>query len=249
MEHSEKYTEVAKALLKAQAAIGGLVKKDAKNLHFKSDYASLEAVINKTHPVLIDCKILTMQEVVGVDEGIDVITTFMHETGEWIRSAPFRVPVAKKDAQGYGSGVTYGRRYSLMALLGLAPADDDGNAATSDAKPSVNERIKETPAPATPENDEMTAPQKRKFFAMCNEAKLSPEDQEKFRSWLKEKCFKQDPISKKNASVLIETFAAKLSEWRSANGEKTYEEKLEILTEGFERGESLVIDALKAGGW
>jgi len=46
------------------------------------------------------------------------------------------VPAAKQDPQGYGSALTYARRYSLMAACGIAPEDDDGNAATRKAVPT-----------------------------------------------------------------------------------------------------------------
>jgi hypothetical protein len=55
---------------------------------------------------------------------------FLHESGQTIRSGKLHVPAAKQDPQGYGSALTYARRYSLMAACGIAPEDDDGNAAS-----------------------------------------------------------------------------------------------------------------------
>jgi hypothetical protein len=60
---------------------------------------------------------------------------FVHESGETIYSGQLHVPAAKQDPQGYGSALTYARRYSLMTACGIAPEDDDGNAAV---KPSSN---------------------------------------------------------------------------------------------------------------
>ena len=66
-------------------------------------------------------------------------TVFLHTSGETLSSGPLHVPASKNDPQGYGSALTYARRYSLMAACGIAPEDDDGNAASKPvtyAKPS-----------------------------------------------------------------------------------------------------------------
>lgn len=59
--------------------------------------------------------------------GVTVETVFLHESGETFRSGKLHVPASKQDPQGYGSALTYARRYSLMAACGMAPEDDDGN--------------------------------------------------------------------------------------------------------------------------
>jgi len=64
------------------------------------------------------------------DNGVVVETLFIHESGEQISAGKLHVPAAKQDPQGYGSALTYARRYALMAACGIAPEDDDGNAAT-----------------------------------------------------------------------------------------------------------------------
>lgn len=60
--------------------------------------------------------------------GVIVETMFIHESGETLSCGSLHVPAAKQDPQGYGSALTYARRYSLMAACGIAPEDDDGNA-------------------------------------------------------------------------------------------------------------------------
>jgi hypothetical protein len=62
-----------------------------------------------------------------------VETVFVHESGEMLECGKLHVPAAKQDPQGYGSALTYARRYSLMAACGIAPEDDDGNAASRQA--------------------------------------------------------------------------------------------------------------------
>jgi hypothetical protein len=70
-----------------------------------------------------------------------VETVFLHESGELIECGILHVPAAKLDPQGYGSALTYARRYSLMAACGIAPEDDDGNSASrrTEIKSEVNE--------------------------------------------------------------------------------------------------------------
>ena len=63
-------------------------------------------------------------------------TVFIHESGEMLECGKLHVPASKQDPQGYGSALTYARRYSLMAACGIAPEDDDGNAATRKTVPT-----------------------------------------------------------------------------------------------------------------
>jgi hypothetical protein len=70
--------------------------------------------------------------------GVTVETVFVHESGEMMECGKLHVPATKQDAQGYGSALTYARRYSLMAAAGIAPEDDDGNAASRTLTPKVS---------------------------------------------------------------------------------------------------------------
>lgn len=134
MEHSVSLGALAKALAAAQAKLED-AKKDKTNPHFNSRYATLSSVRAAMSEVLPQHGLAVVQgfEPHG-DAGVCIVTTLMHESGEWIRSALY-IPVAKKDAQGFGSAVSYGRRYSLAAIVGIATDDDDdGNTAS---KPPV----------------------------------------------------------------------------------------------------------------
>lgn len=118
-----------KAFFAVRSMLGGKVKKTVANNHLKSKYADLGSVFEAIIPALDDQKIVPIQNATMVESGqVEVTTILMHESGE---SATFvsRIPLAKQDAQGYGSAFTYARRYSLMGIFGLVPADDDGNAA------------------------------------------------------------------------------------------------------------------------
>lgn len=117
------------ALLSCQGQLRG-IQKDGTNPHYKSRYATLENVTDTIRPVLQANGILFMQCPGNVDEnGMYLGTSFIHaESGEtW--TSTIQVPLAKKDPQGIGSAITYACRYSLMAMLGLPPIDDDGESA------------------------------------------------------------------------------------------------------------------------
>ena len=75
-----------------------------------------------------------IQQTHECSDGVIVETLFVHESGEVFSAGKLHVPSTKHDAQGYGSALTYARRYSLMAACGIAPEDDDGNAASKAQK-------------------------------------------------------------------------------------------------------------------
>jgi hypothetical protein len=77
---------------------------------------------------LNDNGIFLLQKNYDCEDGVIVQTVFLHESGEQIDAGMLHVPAGKRDPQGYGSALTYARRYSLMAACGIAPEDDDGNA-------------------------------------------------------------------------------------------------------------------------
>ncbi len=128
------------ALAAAQAAMGPALKQ-AVNPAFKSKYADLASVMDACLPALTANGICVMQPTGEDEQGRFVKTILAHISGE---SVECRVPliVSKNDMQGYGSAVTYARRYGLMSMAGIAPEDDDGNAAAKappkeEAKPAV----------------------------------------------------------------------------------------------------------------
>lgn len=128
MKSSDTLTSIAPALVKAINAIDG-VKRDASNPHFKSKFATLEAVIDAAQHALASNG-LTVLQGPGLMQGnaLTVSTRLLHESGEWIETE-FAIPMAKQDPQAAGSAVTYARRYSLMAMLNMPAVDDDGESA------------------------------------------------------------------------------------------------------------------------
>ena len=125
--------EIASALVKAQKAFGPALK-TSSNPHFKSRYADLAACVEAVMDGLNSNGIALIQQTHECESGVMVETVFVHESGETYSAGKLHVPAVKQDAQGYGSALTYARRYSLMAACGIAPEDDDGNMA-SRAKP------------------------------------------------------------------------------------------------------------------
>ena len=120
--------EIAAALVKAQKGFSPALK-TATNPHFKSKYADLAACVEAVVDSLNSNGIYLLQQSHECNDGVTVETTFIHESGETLSAGKLHVPATKQDAQGYGSALTYARRYSLMAACGMAPEDDDGNAA------------------------------------------------------------------------------------------------------------------------
>ena len=121
---------IASAYVAAFAEIEGAVK-DAKNPHFKSKYADLPAIIAAIKPALIRHGLAFTQPCQPSEEGVTVSTVLHHSSGEAMDLGSLFVPANKKDAQGFGSALTYARRYALVSAFGVPTEDDDGNAASS----------------------------------------------------------------------------------------------------------------------
>ncbi len=127
MPQSQTIGALAAALSKAQAQFKPAIK-DASNPFFKSKYVDLAGAIEATRDALCANGIAVVQATDIGPGGVTVNTQLCHASGEWI-SAVYPVNPVKNDPQGIGSALTYARRYSLMALLGIAAEDDDGEAA------------------------------------------------------------------------------------------------------------------------
>lgn len=146
MKTSESIKEIATALSKAQGAMTG-AKKDTANPFFKSNYADLSAVMEAISKPFADNGLSFVQSP-GFDEGLVAVTTrIMHSSGEWIEGSTV-LPPTKNDAQGYGSAITYAKRYGLQAMAGVPSVDDDGNAAVQHAEDRKPVRINRKQAQA-----------------------------------------------------------------------------------------------------
>ena len=146
---SGKIEKLATALAKAQSELTGARSK-SENPYFKSKYADLFEVLEATRPILSKHGLSIVQttdriEIIGETAFLNVGTMLMHTSGQWIRSfTPF--PIEKPvNCHKLGSAFTYGRRYGLAAIVGIAQMDDDGNAAIEKPKPK-----RTTPQPVRP---------------------------------------------------------------------------------------------------
>lgn len=150
MNASPTLAALAAALSRAQGCITG-AKRDADNPFFKSKYADLASCWDAIRGPFSEQGLAIVQFPKpgqgGDSPSVLIETILMHESGEWL-SDTLEVPVTKNDAQGVGSAITYGRRYGLCAAAGVAPEDDDGNAAAgrkSEKSEPPKERAKPLP--------------------------------------------------------------------------------------------------------
>lgn len=150
MRTSENIADLAAALAKAQAAMKHATK-GAENPYFKSKYADLAAVVDACRKALTDNGLSVLH---GIDsqnaETVVVTCRLLHSSGQWIESSATFKPT-KTDPQSIGSAITYARRYTLAAMVGVATEDDDGNAASQPDGPPKSVR-------AVPENDSQEKP-------------------------------------------------------------------------------------------
>ena len=155
MQQSESIAKLAEALALAQGEIEG-AKKDSSNPFFKSSYADLASVWDACRKPLSKHGLSVVQSPAFIPEHPDMIaidTRLCHSSGEWLEGRLVIKPV-KTDPQSVGSCVTYMRRYSLQSLVGIAPEDDDGNAASGQGdtkKPAMKIGKKPDPPPVSPE--------------------------------------------------------------------------------------------------
>ncbi len=120
---SEQVNELFAALSKAQAVIQPALK-DKANPFFKSKYCDLASVWNACREPLTNNGLCVMQTVVKNESGMVLITTLGHSSGQYIKSE-MPLLIVKQDPQSLGSALTYSRRQSLAAIVGVAPDDDD----------------------------------------------------------------------------------------------------------------------------
>ena len=139
---SQEIGSLALALSKAQGAFNGANKSSA-NPFFKSKYADLHECIEAVKGPLSENELAIIQTTRPNGKDIDIITTLAHSSGEWIRGV-MRMTPKKDDDQGRGSSITYGRRYALAAIVGIAQKDDDGNGACEQKKQQKPDSMEES---------------------------------------------------------------------------------------------------------
>lgn len=133
MKTSESIKNISEALAAFNAEIKD-PRREATNPHFNSKYVSLDALVSTVRPCLSKHGLAIMQSGSGDGAVITVTTRIQHTSGEWIESDPLPLKVDKLTPQGAGSAMTYGRRYSLSAMLNLAWCDNDDDGEIADGR-------------------------------------------------------------------------------------------------------------------
>ena len=127
-------SDSTKELWAAFAKFRGQVKqppKTADNPYFKSKYVNLEGVMQSVDAALPGTGLAYSQLVENCDNGVSVSTLVTHSSGEWMLVGPLTLAPTKRDPQGYGSAITYAKRYQLASAFGISSdVDDDANAGT-----------------------------------------------------------------------------------------------------------------------
>lgn len=157
---SESINKIAIALVAFSSDVKS-ISHDSTNPHFKSQYTSLDHMIDVTKPLLHKHGLTVMQFPGGDGEKITVRTMILHDSGEWIESEPLTLKAVKTDPQGAGSAITYARRYSYAAALSLSLGDDDdGNGASqAPAQPKTQSKPSNEPKPTQTHTPSTNAPQ------------------------------------------------------------------------------------------
>lgn len=140
MQHSDSVKEIFGAFSKFRTQVKQPAKK-ADNPYFNSKYVSLEGVMQAIDAALPGTGLAYNQLVENCENGVSVSTLITHSSGEWMMVGPLTLAPTKRDPQGYGSAITYAKRYQLSAAFGISSdIDDDGNAGTFEDRSMGNQR-------------------------------------------------------------------------------------------------------------
>jgi len=167
MNNSENINELAMALAKAQAEMTPAIK-DSNNPFFKSKYADLTSVWSACRDPLTKNGLSVVQTMNDIDGKLFLVSWLLHSSGQYIKS---NLPIIsqKNDAQSLGAAITYMRRFSLCALVGICPEDDDGNIASGKNINTQSSSVKIT---------------KEQFLALSKKLDLVPNVKNQIKTWL-----------------------------------------------------------------
>lgn len=138
MNQSQELNELFTALAKSQGEMV-LAKQSSSNPFFKSKYADLTEIVNSSRPALVKHGLCVSQRILVGDLGNNILSTILgHSSGQWLESTTSINP-PKSDIQSMGSYITYLKRYSYAAIVGVATTDDDGEQAMVDDRNKKND--------------------------------------------------------------------------------------------------------------
>lgn len=148
--HSNEIDKLAVAMCGVQAEIGPATQ-GSVNPFYKSKYADLGEVWSACRDALAKHQVAIIQSA-EVYEGKNYLATILlHSSGQWIKGLFELCPGPKADAQSLGSAITYMRRYSLAAMVGVVSDDDDGNAASGRKAKTATKKV--APQPSKPSDN------------------------------------------------------------------------------------------------
>ena len=165
--------ELEKALVEVQKTITN-APTNSENPFFKSKYTDLATAINHCRPKLAEHGLAIIQTFDGTAENPIIVTRLLHTSGEFIEGRLAMKPV-KADPQSIGSLLTYGRRYSYLAMVGIAPEDDDANSAMPEKKTAKKEEPKKPEGP-----EAWSTAQRGKLWALCQEHMMNEAEAKEF---------------------------------------------------------------------
>lgn len=152
-EQSDQIAKLALSLSNAQGAFTGVTKSKTAEIRgakasYSFAYSDLASVLEAVRRPLAENGLAIVQGTGrGVPAGVEVTTTLLHASGEWVRSR--LVLACDGEPRAVGSAISYARRYALMALLGVASEDDDAQAATRGGRGQAAPEPAQEPAPRT----------------------------------------------------------------------------------------------------
>jgi len=206
MNKSESITELAKALSIFQGKMTA-VKKDAINPFYKSKYATLDTIWETIRKPLSENGLSIAQTMDSWEGHVALETTLYHISGEWISGLQALNPV-KDDPQSLGSAISYARRYSLSAILGIVTDEDDDANVASKPEPvkSTTTVVKDT-GKDVPQKGTITEAQTKKIYASVKEKGITADQAKAYlKQVFKKMSTKELTISE--ASRLIEDIEA-----------------------------------------
>ncbi len=160
----------------AQAKAQGEIKPaklDMKNPHYNSSYASLTSVQDSYRDILPKYGLSIIQQVSSIDARFNVQTTLAHASGESL-SSNLSLILDRNNMQGLGSAITYARRYSICAMLGIVDTeDDDGNAAVASKPEPIKPQAKPVVTKVGAKKDDEAEKLRTIFYNMVTEYNIS----------------------------------------------------------------------------
>ena len=221
---SEEIGELVKALAKAQGAIRP-ARKDSTNPFFRAKYADLTSVWDSCRKELSQNNLVVIQTTKSNNGMVTVVTRLAHESGQWIRGEISLRPV-KNDPQGYGSALTYARRYSLAAIVGIATGEDDD--AEDATRGKRKEKVKTTYVGNKAEKNEIERVESMSEKEVKDKPVLTEKEAQKEQSKLLDTGKDKSEVGRNQLNIRWHTLRKKLDEINFFGNDESYRDWLKF---------------------